>query len=557
MEVLSEAVTTLKSRLSCYENHHNDEKILSENAFNSTLAEVSELKSSVERLSRNEDILKQSAEESAKKLTELQEMLSMRDEALLSRTNELQNMEKKLEFQKTDYEKLIRDKETEINFLRESVDKAVVDYDANEKLQHMNHNLINNIDSTLLVINATNSYLKDASSEICELKLGEFIPEDSGLRTELECLVAAVQEIVEKKRNIEQDKQKMHILGLEVDEYAKSSTNLKQLVLQKDSQVASLSEELSKEQNITKELQSNIESLNEKSNKMKQLLVRLKKELSDKDKLIENARKQEQEANGNLIQAEQKLSKVISNQSRDTGIVDTLRNSVDALHEELATKSRQSERQLDSISKSRDLLKVQLESLKEEFAEYKVKAETALSFQSDQSALVDEYERILSVEREEHSKLRDKCQVNEIKLPELQSSISLLQNQREMLQQQITNLQKQLKTEADQYSTKIDRMEQEMDQLKVTPKVSVDESFEQRLKQNLEKQIRQEVEQQTKLECNLRISQLESDHRYKLDALVERYETQITALHDKLSQAKIRKEQEDKTPDLLLDMSVS
>ncbi|KAI1899354.1 hypothetical protein AGOR_G00060920 [Albula goreensis] len=361
--------------------------------------------------------------------------------------------------------------------------------------------------------------IKDHSAAVREVE---------DLQAQLRKQKQQLQQTAQELEQLRKDAQKSTLMDMEMADYERLVKELNQKLSEKDSRVEELGMEVQTQQQKQEALREEIESLKslvdqgeEKTSKMKQLLVKTKKELADAKK---------QEAAQMLIQASLKGELEAHQQQLEDYKIQCCDLTAERhrLQEQLRTLTEQQQRaassfqhRLNALQEESSTAKAELASTTAEFENYKVRVHNVLKQQKTKSASQSDSD--VSKQEREHME----CMVEQLK--------GRLHDTQQSLQTSSTELQ-QLQTEHDTLLERHNKILQEtvVKEAELRERLITLQSENMALKSEHAQTVSQLTAQADTLRGNFReqVRHLQDEHR----STVETLQQQISRLENQLFQ---------------------
>ncbi|XP_053311061.1 GRIP and coiled-coil domain-containing protein 2 [Spea bombifrons] len=276
------------------------------------------------------------------------------------------------------------------------------------------------------------------------------------LQTQLQKEKKLLQKTMQELELVRKDAQQSTLMNMEIEDYERLVKDLNQKIANKSSQLEDLEQEVHIQKQKQTTLQEEISSLQtilqqheERNTKMKQLLVKTKKELADSKQaesdqlIIQASLKGELEASQQQVEAYKiQVAELMSEKHK-------VQEQLRALSEQHQRATNTYQQKLSALQEECTAAKAEQATVTAEFESYKVRVHNVLKQQKNKSASQAEQE-VFKQEREHLQSMLDQIkvklqetqhtlQINTVELQALQSEHDvLLERHNKMLQETVT-----------------------------------------------------------------------------------------------------------------------
>lgn len=303
-------------------------------------------------------------------------------------------------------------------------------------------------------------------------------------------------------------------MDLEIADYERTVNSLQVQLSNKDEKIAELQNEVTHYEERTKTLQKEIDTIDEqrvqiedRSNKLKQLLMKSKKDLADAKRLENEQKTSEAQLRGqmeHLIQQVEDCKMQMSEMGvENNNLQDRLKNMLDS--QQRSSKSQ--EKRILSLQQQLEQTQDELSSVQNEYEGYKVRVHSVLKQQKNKSA-----QDTVIVEKQEKEHLEKIIDQLKLKLQETSVNLTTSMQENETLQEEHDRLLQRQNKLLQDFQDKENTFKQELEELAKQNTVKNAEYAE---------AIRQLTLQNESLTLQFKdqLKNLKEDHRKTLDVL--------------------------------------
>lgn len=372
-------------------------------------------------------------------------------------------------------------------------------------------------------LNELNQKLKNTEMDKETLKLQK--DELTKEKNEFTLKYQELEKIVEEKTNLLQaqteelnsakkEANQSSMMDLEIADYERTVNSLQVQLSNKDEKIAELQNEVTHYEERTKTLQKEIDTIDEqrvqiedRSNKLKQLLMKSKKDLADAKRLENEQKTSEAQLRGqmeHLIQQVEDCKMQMSEMGvENNNLQDRLKNMLDS--QQRSSKSQ--EKRILSLQQQLEQTQDELSSVQNEYEGYKVRVHSVLKQQKNKSA-----QDTVIVEKQEKEHLEKIIDQLKLKLQETSVNLTTSMQENETLQEEHDRLLQRQNKLLQDFQDKENTFKQELEELAKQNTVKNAEYAE---------AIRQLTLQNESLTLQFKdqLKNLKEDHRKTLDVL--------------------------------------